>query len=80
MNYFVYIIKCEDNSLYAGITNDLEKRFKAHKNKTGGHYTASHKVKKIVYTEKFSTKSGALKREAEIKSWSRKKKLTLIKS
>jgi len=47
-------------------------------NKIGGHYTASHKVEKIIYTEELSTKSEALKREAQIKSWRREKKLALI--
>ena len=77
--YHVYIIRCDDGSLYTGITNDVARRFLEHKSKIGGHYTASHKVKKVVYTETFETKSGALKREAEIKGWHRNKKLALIK-
>jgi putative endonuclease len=78
--YYVYIIKCKDNSLYTGITNDIVRRFSEHKNKKGGHYTASHEVKKVVYTEPFETKGEALKREAQIKNWRRKKKLSLIKN
>lgn len=77
--YFVYIIRCDDKSLYTGITTDLERRFNEHKNKKGGAYTRSHKVVKIVYSEKQSTRSKALKREAEIKSLKRKDKLNLIK-
>ena len=77
--YCVYIIKCEDSSLYTGITNDIKRRFLEHKNKTGGHYTTSHKVKKVVYIEEFKTKSEALKREIQIKKLHRKKKLELIK-
>lgn len=77
--YFVYILQCSDDSLYTGITNDVERRFSEHQNKRGGHYTASHNVKKIVYTEKFETRSEALKREAKIKSWRREKKLALIR-
>ena len=76
--YYVYLIRCEDKSIYAGITNDLDRRFKEHKDKIGGHYTASHKVDKVVYTETFKTKSEALKREIEIKGWKRKEKLALI--
>jgi len=76
--YFVYLLQCCDNSIYTGITNDLERRFAEHKNKKGGRYTSSHQVEKIVYTEEFATKSEALKREAEIKSWKRDKKLALI--
>lgn len=78
--YLVYLIQCRDNSLYTGITNDLERRFAEHKNKKGGHYTSSRDVEKIIHTEEFATKSEALKREAEIKSWRRDKKLKLINS
>ncbi|MCP6719817.1 MAG: GIY-YIG nuclease family protein [Patescibacteria group bacterium] len=77
--YYVYIVQCEDASLYTGITNDIERRLKEHKDKIGGHYTASHKVEKIIYTETFKTKNEALKREAQIKGWRREKKLDLVK-
>lgn len=76
--YYVYILKCADGSLYTGMTNDVKRRFSEHKHKRGGHYTASHNVKKIIYTEEFKTKSEALKREAQIKASRREKKLGLI--
>ncbi|MBI5732881.1 GIY-YIG nuclease family protein [Candidatus Jorgensenbacteria bacterium] len=76
--YYIYILKCEDGSLYTGITNDLERRFKEHQNKIGGRYTSSHRPEKIVYTETSKTRSNALKCEAQIKSWPRKKKMVLI--
>ena len=66
--YYVYLIQCEDKSIYTGITTDLERRFQEHKDKIGGHYTRAHKVEKILYTEKFQTRSEALKRESEIRS------------
>jgi len=78
--YYVYLIQCNDGSIYTGITNDLERRFGEHKNKKGGNYTQSHTVKKIMYTEEYQTRSEALKREAKIKSWRREKKLDLIDS
>ncbi len=78
--YFVYILKCGDKSLYTGITTDVERRLNEHKAGAGGHYTRAKKVLKIVYTEEHPNRSAALKREAEIKSWSREKKLDLIKS
>jgi len=78
--YYVYLIQCEDKSIYTGVTNDLERRFLEHKDKTGGHYTRSHKVEKILYTEKYNTRSEALKREAQIKGWRREKKLALVLS
>lgn len=76
--YFVYLAQCSDKSIYTGITNDLARRLKQHQSKKGGNYTGSHKVEKIVYTEKYQTKGEALKREAEIKKWPRQKKLGLI--
>lgn len=77
--WFVYILQCSDGSFYTGYTNDVEKRFEKHKLGRGGKYTRSHKPLKIVYTEKLQTKIDALKREREIKSWSRRKKITLLK-
>ena len=76
--YFVYLAECEDGSIYTGVTNDPARRLKQHKSKQGGRYTRSHAIKKILHTENFLTKSEALRREAEIKSWSRKKKIDLI--
>ena len=76
--YFVYIIECKDKSLYTGITTNLERRFAEHKAGKGGSYTRARKVVKIVYTEKYLNRSLASKREAEIKGWSRFKKLSLI--
>ncbi len=78
--YLVYIIECGDASLYTGVTNDLERRFKQHKEGKGGHYTRSKEIVKIVYTEECPDRSSALKREAQIKSWTRQKKLDLIRS
>lgn len=77
--YFVYIIECGDRSLYTGITTDVARRFSEHKNKTGGHYTRSRVVKRVVYTESCESRSTALKREAEIKRWPRSKKLALLR-
>lgn len=76
--WFVYILLCAGNSLYTGSTNNLEKRFLEHKHGKGGRYTRSHLPIKIIHSEKFSTKSEALKREAEIKSWKRDKKIKAL--
>lgn len=76
--YFVYLIECSDKSIYTGITTDVIRRFKEHKNGEGGHYTSSKRVIKILYTEQCKTRSEALKRESEIKSWRREKKLALV--
>ena len=77
--YFIYILRCKDKSLYTGITTDVERRFKEHRAGTGGHYTRSHKPEKVLYREKAGTRSNALKREAEIKSWPREKKMQFVR-
>lgn len=77
--WHIYILVCSDNSLYTGSTNNLEKRFLDHKSGKGGKYTRSHKPVKIIHSEKFLTKSEALKKEIEIKSWTRKKKIQVLK-
>lgn len=76
--WFVYILQCEDGSLYTGYSNNVEKRFLAHKNGKGAKYTKSHKPIKIVFVEKFTNKLDALKREREIKSWSKSKKIKFL--
>ena len=78
--YFLYIIKCKDNSFYTGITTNIKRRFKEHRDGRGGKYTRSKGVTKIVYTEECQNRSFALKRESEIKGWNRVKKLNLIKN
>lgn len=77
--FYVYMLQCEDNSIYTGISNDVQKRFLAHKNKKGAKYTIAHPPIKIVYIEECSGKSAALRREIEIKKLSRSQKLELIK-
>lgn len=77
--WFVYILLCSDNSLYTGATNDLDGRFKKHQIGKGGSYTRSHKPIRVMYKEKFITKSEALRREAEIKSWPRTKKIKSLR-
>jgi len=78
--YFVYILKCKDGSLYTGITTDLARRLTEHRSGKGASYTRSKKAGRFVYSEKAKNRSAAQKREAEIKSWRREKKLKFIKS
>lgn len=77
--YFVYLIECADHSIYTGITTDVARRFNEHKAGIGGHFTSARRAVRLLYTEKHPNRSSALKREAEIKSWTRQKKLDLIK-
>ncbi len=78
--YFVYIIECGDGSFYTGMTTNVERRFNEHKSKVGGHYTSSKGVVRVVYAEQHPDRSAALKREAEVKGWTRQQKLSLIQS
>jgi putative endonuclease len=78
MSYFVYLLECADKSIYTGITTDVTRRFDEHKRGVGARYTRAHGAKKMLYFERHGTRSAALKREAEIKRWPRKKKLELI--
>ncbi|MDP3998898.1 MAG: GIY-YIG nuclease family protein [bacterium] len=77
--WFVYILLCNDGSLYTGISNDPQQRFLDHKNGKGGRYTRLHKPIKILHLEQCVSKSAALKRELQIKGWSRQKKIEILK-
>jgi predicted GIY-YIG superfamily endonuclease len=74
----VYMLKCRDGSLYTGITNDLPRRLAAHAGGRGSRFVRSRLPFIVVRTEKKATRSGALKREAEIKGLDRKGKLALL--
>lgn len=76
--WFTYILLCSDGSYYTGSTNNVAKRFKDHMEGRGARYTKSHKPNRVVFTEEFASKSDALKREAELKKWTKKEKETLI--
>ncbi len=77
--YYVYLILCKDNSIYTGITDNIEKRFKRHSAGTGGWHTKLYPAIKLLRTEEFQTKTDALKREKQIKGWRHEKKLNLIR-
>lgn len=79
MNY-AYLVRCSDNSLYAGWTNNIEKRIKSHNEGTGAKYTKSRRPVTLAYLEEFDTKSGAMKREAALKQMTHRQKEELAKS
>ncbi len=78
-SYFVYILKCADNSYYTGITSDLERRIAIHQE---GHdpdaYTFSRRPIELVYAEYFLDPKAAISFEKQIKGWTRAKKEALI--
>ena len=73
MNY-AYLVRCSDNSLYAGWTNNIEKRLKSHNAGTGAKYTKSRRPVTLAYLEEFDTKSEAMKREAALKKMTHQQK------
>lgn len=77
--WYVYVLRCADNTLYTGTTTDISRRLKEHNRKKGGAYTSVRLPVKLVYQETYPNRAQAQKREAQIKGWSRKKKLALIK-
>ena len=78
--YYLYILKCADNTLYTGITTDLKRRVLEHNSsKLGARYTASRRPVKIVYNKKYKDRSSASTAEATIKKLTRLKKLELIR-
>ena len=77
MNY-TYILKCSDNTLYTGWTNNLEKRIKDHNDGNGAKYTKPRRPVELVYFEEFETKEEAMKREYAIKRLTRIQKEMLI--
>lgn len=76
--YFVYILRCNDDSLYTGWSTDIEKRVIAHNAGKGSKYTRSRLPVVCVYSEELASKEEAMKREYEIKQLSRKEKSELI--
>ena len=80
-NYYVYIITTWNHSvLYVGVTNDLKRRIYEHKNKLIEGFTKKYNVKKLVYFEKFYRINDAIKREKELKGWTRERKNALVDS
>ncbi|MBM2659723.1 GIY-YIG nuclease family protein [Staphylococcus pseudoxylosus] len=76
--HYIYIVKCKDSSLYTGYAKDVTQRIAKHNNGQGAKYTKIRRPVQLVYQEMFDTKSEALKREYEIKRYTRQQKLELI--
>ena len=78
MKWVVYMLRCKDNSIYTGITNDLKKRIETHLSGNGSKYLRGKLPLKLVYRESFQDRSTASKREIEIKKLNKKEKELLI--
>lgn len=80
MTWSCYILRCADDTLYTGITNDLAKRLAAHNAGTAAKYTKTRIPVEVVFVENCVDRSAALKRELQIKSLKRPDKLALLGS
>ena len=78
MSWTVYILKCIDETLYTGITTDVERRISEHESGKGARYTRGRKPFQLVYKEFCENRAKASQRELEIKALSRGKKIALI--
>lgn len=78
--FWVYLLQCADKSLYCGCTNDLDARLKAHNAGRASRYTRARLPARLVYAEAMRSRGSALRREAEIKSFRREKKLLIVSS
>jgi len=79
MSYFVYILRCSDDTLYTGITTDVQRRVSEHNSsEKGAKYTKIRRPVEVVYSEESESRSSASKREYEIKKLKRREKMELI--
>ena len=79
MSYYVYIVRCSDNSLYTGITTDINRRIREHnETKKGAKYTKSRRPVSLVYSALIGDRSSAQKEEYRIKKLSKIKKQELV--
>ncbi len=78
MSHTVYILRNDTNKLYIGQTTDIKKRISHHNSGSGARFTAMNGSFRLVYSEDFKTLQEAMKREKQLKGWSRAKKEALI--
>ena len=78
-NWYLYILRCKDDTLYTGITTDVEKRLDAHRSGKGAKYTRGRAPLELVYRESCGSHSDALKREHQVKMLTREEKQNLIR-
>lgn len=78
--WFCYILKCADGSLYTGVTTEPQRRTRQHNDGAGAKYTRARRPVKMVYCESARSRSQALRREHEIRTQPRARKLMLIRA
>jgi len=78
--YHVYILRCADDSLYVGHTRNIRRRVDAHNAGLGAAFTFKRRPVRLVYSEPHDTKTAAVRRERQLKRWTRAKKEALIRA
>ena len=78
--HFVYIMASRSLNLYIGVTGNLRRRVRQHKEHTFDGFTARYKIDRLVYFERFNYVNNAINREKQLKRWRREKKIALIQS
>ncbi|MBE6702687.1 MAG: GIY-YIG nuclease family protein [Ruminococcaceae bacterium] len=79
--YYVYILTSQkDTAMYIGVTNDLRRRLREHKNEQAEGFTKQYHLHKLVHFEEYSEIQAAIAREKQLKHWSRNKKNALVES
>ena len=78
-NWYLYILRCKDDTLYTGITTDVEKRLEAHRSGKGAKYTRGRSPLELVSRESRGSHADALKREHQVKMLTREEKQNLIR-
>jgi len=76
--HYVYVVRCDDDTLYTGYTTDVERRVREHDRGEGAKYTRGRTPVELVHVERFDSKSAAMGREYEIKEFSRERKERLV--
>lgn len=76
MAWYLYMIECEDGSIYTGITKDVAARYAAHLEGKGARYTRSHPPRRLLFSREYADKSSALKAEYEMKRLTASEKRT----
>lgn len=76
--FYVYILACKSRTIYVGVTSNLETRLYQHKHELLSGFTAQYNIDRLVYFEDFDDAAAAIRREKQIKKWSRAKKIALI--
>jgi len=79
-SYYVYIMTNRSDTIYTGVTSDLERRVYEHKQKLLDGFTKKYRIGTLVYYETTSSVEAAIRREKQIKGWHRSKKIGLIES